>query len=50
MPSLFMNIAKFIIKKKKWWLIPLIITILVAAALIIFAQTSPVSPFIYMMF
>lgn len=33
--------------RKKWWLLPLIILILLAATIIIFAVSSPVSPFIY---
>ncbi len=33
--------------RKKWWLLPIIILIVLAGALIIFGQSSALSPFIY---
>ncbi len=33
--------------RKKWWLLPLIIMLLIVSALIIFAASTPLSPFIY---
>jgi hypothetical protein len=50
MPSMPSNIFNFIFQKKKFWLIPIAILLLIAAVLIIFASSSPVSPFIYAMF
>jgi len=35
---------------KRWWLLPIIIGLLAIAILIIFAQSSAVSPFIYALF
>ena len=33
--------------RKKWWLIPIIIMLILVGALIIFGQSSALSPFIY---
>ena len=33
--------------RKKWWLLPIIILLVIAGALIIFGQSSALSPFIY---
>ena len=33
--------------RKKWWLLPLIIMLLLISALMIFAASTPLSPFIY---
>ncbi len=33
--------------RKKWWLLPLIALLLLVSALIIFAASTPLSPFIY---
>ncbi len=33
--------------RKKWWLLPIIILIILAGALIIFGQSSALSPFVY---
>ena len=46
----FREMLEFAIKSKKWWLIPIIISILAVGVLIIFAQSSAVSPFIYALF
>jgi hypothetical protein len=40
----------FITKGKRWWLLPIIIALLVVGVLIIFAQSSAISPFIYALF
>ena len=37
----------FLRVRKKWWLLPIIIMLLLVGVLIIFAETSPISPFIY---
>jgi len=33
--------------RKKWWLLPIIILIVLVGALIIFGQSSALSPFVY---
>jgi hypothetical protein len=46
----FREMLGFVFKGKRWWLLPVIIAMLVAGILIIFAQSSAVSPFIYALF
>jgi hypothetical protein len=41
---------QFLKVRKKWWLIPIIVSLLLLGALIVFAQGSPLSPFIYTLF
>jgi hypothetical protein len=36
--------------RKKWWLAPLLIILILFALLLVFAQTSPLAPFIYTIF
>lgn len=36
--------------RKAWWLMPIIIMLLLVGALIIFGQSSAISPFIYAFF
>ena len=38
---------RFMRARKKWWLLPMIIIIVLLGLLMIFAQTSPLAPFIY---
>lgn len=40
----------FLIARKAWWLTPVIIMLVVVGALIIFGQSSAISPFIYALF
>ena len=40
----------FLKVRKAWWLAPIIILLVLVAALIIFSQSSSVSPFIYALF
>ncbi|MCD6521552.1 hypothetical protein J7K56_02130 [Candidatus Calescamantes bacterium] len=40
----------FLWKRKLWWLIPFILVIIIFATLLIFAQFSGISPFIYTLF
>lgn len=37
----------FIIHNKAWWLTPIILVILAMVAFILFAESSPVLPFVY---
>jgi len=45
--GLLLEFWNFLKVRKKWWLLPLIILLLLVGALIIFAQSSALSPFIY---
>lgn len=45
--GLFREIWDYLKVRKKWWLLPIIILIVLAGALIIFGQSSALSPFIY---
>ena len=45
--SLFFEVWDYLKVRKKWWLLPIIILIILAGALIIFGQSSALSPFIY---
>jgi len=48
--TLVQEIIGFLINKKAWWLTPVIVMLLLAGALIIFGQSSIISPFIYALF
>ncbi len=41
---------KFLQTRKKWWLKPLVIILILFGVLLVFAQNSALSPFIYTMF
>jgi hypothetical protein len=45
--SLLFEVWDFLKVRKKWWLLPIIILLIMAGALIIFGQSSALSPFIY---
>ncbi len=40
----------FLWKNKLWWLIPMLSVLVVFGLLLLFAQTSPIAPFIYTLF
>ena len=44
------EMLSFVFKGKRWWLLPVIIALLAVGLLIIFAQSSAISPFIYALF
>lgn len=44
---LIFEIWDFLKIRKKWWLLPIIILLILVSALIIFGQSSVLSPFIY---
>lgn len=48
--SLLGELWDFLKVRKAWWLTPIIVMLLLVAALIIFSQSSAVSPFIYALF
>jgi len=45
--SLIGEIWEFLRVRKAWWLAPIIIMLILVGVLIIFWQSSPLSPFIY---
>ncbi len=45
--SIFFELWRFMRVRKKFWLLPLILLIVLLGLLLIFAQTSPLAPFIY---
>ena len=47
---LLKEIWSFMKERKAWWLAPIIILLILAGALIIFGQSSAISPFIYTIF
>jgi len=48
--SLLGEIWDFLKVRKIWWLTPIIVMLLLVAILIIFGQSSAVSPFVYALF
>lgn len=36
--------------RKKWWLMPIIMVIILLGLILVFAQGSPLAPFIYTVF
>lgn len=45
--SIFAELWRFMRARKKFWLLPLLLLIVLLGLLLIFAQTSPLAPFIY---
>ena len=48
--SLAGQIWSFLKERKAWWLVPIVILLIIVAILLIFAQSSPLSPFLYALF
>lgn len=48
--SLLWELWDFMKIRKKWWLLPTIIMLIVVSLLIIFGESSALSPFIYALF
>ncbi len=44
------ELLRFFIENKWWWLTPMIVLLLLFGALIVLAQSSALSPFIYTLF
>ncbi len=40
----------FLWKERLWWLIPFVLTLLIIGAFLVFAQASPIAPFLYTAF
>ncbi|MBI2564743.1 hypothetical protein HYV79_02015 [Candidatus Woesearchaeota archaeon] len=47
---LLRDLWDFMKVRKKWWLLPIVLTLLFVGVLIVFGQSSAVSPFIYALF
>jgi len=45
--SLLGEVWDFLKVRKKWWLLPIIILLILIGVLVIFGQSSALSPFIY---
>jgi len=48
--TMLREFLKFFWEKKLWWMVPMFIVILGLGLLIVFAQSSSVVPFIYVLF
>ncbi len=45
-----LGLLEFLWVRKSWWLLPIVIMLIIVGALIIFSQSSAISPFIYSLF
>jgi hypothetical protein len=48
--GLLSEFFEFIRVRKSWWLAPLIVILVLLGVLLVFAQSSPLAPFIYALF
>jgi hypothetical protein len=48
--SIIIEMLDFLKERKAWWLVPIIIMLILVGIIIIFGQSSAVSPFIYTLF
>lgn len=44
------ELLEFFWKQKLWWMIPFVLLLLVLSIILIFAQATPLGPFIYTVF
>lgn len=44
------ELFRFFWKERMWWLIPFIVALVILALLLVFAQSSPIAPFLYTAF
>ena len=44
------ELFRFLWENKLWWIIPFVVVLVAFGILVVFAQASPVSPFIYALF
>lgn len=44
------DLSRFLWKKKLWWLAPIVLMLIIVAILIVFGQSSVLSPFVYALF
>ena len=48
--SILRELFAFLWKQKLWWLIPALVVLLLFGLLLVFAQSTPLAPFIYTLF
>ena len=48
--SVMGELFQFLWQQKLWWLIPMVAILLMFGLLILFAQSSPIAPFVYTLF
>ncbi|MBI1934246.1 hypothetical protein HYS30_01135 [Candidatus Peregrinibacteria bacterium] len=48
--ALFRDLWLFLRIRKKWWLLPILLLTVLLGLILIFAQGSPLAPFIYTVF
>jgi len=48
--AIIVEFWQFLKARKKWWLIPIIVSLLLLGALIVFAEGSALSPWLYTFF
>jgi hypothetical protein len=48
--SILIELWHFMRVRKKWWLLPIVMIIVLLGLILVFAQTSPLAPFIYTVF
>lgn len=44
------ELFRFLWDQKLWWMIPMMVLLVLFAALLIFAQSTPLAPFVYTLF
>jgi len=44
------ELFSYLWQRKLWWMIPMIVVLIFVVGLLIFAQSSPIAPFIYTLF
>ena len=48
--SIVGELFRFLWRQRLWWLIPMVMVLVLFGVLLIFAQSSPIAPFIYTLF
>ena len=48
--SVIKELLGFLWQQRLWWLIPMVMVLLVFGLLLLFAQSSPLAPFVYTLF
>ena len=48
--SVIRELVGFLWQQRLWWLIPMVAVLLVFGLLMLFAQSSPIAPFVYTLF
>ena len=48
--SIVGELFQFLWSQRLWWLIPMVVVLILFGLLLLFAQSSPLAPFIYTLF